>query len=161
MLYMDSMRILIRRELSIRVMVHEPLNFKCVLVQNEFDTTSSTCFFNLFYTCHCRHSSTPSLSSVYTQELLLVCLHLYVHYWKMSVTWKRHVNGQVVPYKMSIWDAFKGVPPPRPRKPASSVSFHAIQLSSPCPPCNLCYDLLHSPGSSTHGQIKTWLRSCR
>lgn len=39
------------------------------------------------------------------------------------MTLKRYVNGQVVPIKLSILDAFRTSPPPRKKKGQSSVRF--------------------------------------
>jgi hypothetical protein len=47
----------------------------------------------------------------------------------MSVTFKRLVNGQIVHYKMSLWDAFKGVPGPRRQSTPTSVGLQGFYYS--------------------------------
>lgn len=58
----------------------------------------------------------------------------------------RYKDGKSLPIKMSIWDAFKGVPTPKPRP-------HRVGLSTRCshqvltsPQCNCC-DMIHLPSA--------------
>lgn len=61
---------------------------------------------------------TCSLKQVLSWVVLFLTLHLHTNFLianEMSFTLMRFKDGKPAPIRLSIWDAFKGAPPPKPR----------------------------------------------
>ena len=69
----------------------------------------------VFSICHSKILSASSGLLVWTRDCVLSRFVL-VQRCKMSMTLKRHINGQVVPIRLSLIDALHGAPPLRRKK---------------------------------------------
>src|ERR1051325_11098003 len=62
----------------------------------------------------------------------------------MSFTLMRYEDGKPLPIKMSVWDAFKGVPTPKPRPHRVGLSTLCSHRALTSPQCNCC-NMIHLP----------------
>jgi hypothetical protein len=108
------------------------------VLRSVYQPSSSSLSTTALHTCHLFFAN-PASSAL---EAKFICLpfFLLLRRGSMSFTLKRYVNGRVVPIKLSLFDAFQGVPPARKKKATNGVRYEFF-APKPFPTVLLCQNL--------------------